>query len=103
MVHAGLDLLVAEIKNADPIGGTVLIERRTADFVIQMFSASESAINILNDLLQYEHIEAGAHIEQAGRGRGGISIEHTVLEKHNYFYDRNVLCGNGVDSLGQRV
>eukprot|EP01035_Chromulina_nebulosa_P069335 gene69335-biopygen23142 len=59
VVHAGLDLLVAEIKDADHIGDKVLIERKTADFVIQMLSASESAINILNDLLQYEHIEAG--------------------------------------------
>eukprot|EP01031_Cornospumella_fuschlensis_P001817 gene1817-2267_t len=27
--------------------------------IFQMFFASESAINILNDLLQYEHMEAG--------------------------------------------
>lgn len=74
MVHAGLDLLVAEIKSADPIGAMVLIERKTAELVIQMFSASESAINILNDLLQYEHIEAGATLSK----HGGASIEHRL-------------------------
>ena len=37
----------------------VSIERSTADFIQHMFAASESAINILNDLLQYEHMEAG--------------------------------------------
>ena len=59
IVHAGLDLLVLTIKAADPSSPSISIDRSTADFVFQMFFASESAINILNDLLQYEHIEAG--------------------------------------------
>ena len=59
IVHAGLDLLLLTIKAADPAAPFVPIDRSTADFIFQMFFASESAINILNDLLQYEHIEAG--------------------------------------------
>lgn len=48
-----------EIKGSDPTSMLVCIERSTAEFIQHMFSASESAINILNDLLQYEHMEAG--------------------------------------------
>ena len=61
VVHVGLEMLVALIKSADPTSPFVPIDRGTADFIIQMFFSSESAINILNDLLQYEHIEAGIH------------------------------------------
>ncbi len=59
VVHAGLDLLLAEVRNADPASPYVPIQRSTADFIVHMFTSSESAINILNDLLQYEHMEAG--------------------------------------------
>lgn len=60
IVHAGLDLLLLTIKAADPAAPFVPIDRSTTDFIFfQMFFASESAINTLNDLLQYEHIEAG--------------------------------------------
>ena len=59
MVHAGLDLLMSQIQAADPESLFVSIERSTADLIRHMFSSSESAINILNDLLQYEHMEAG--------------------------------------------
>jgi hypothetical protein len=62
IVHAGLDLLQLTIKAADPTSPFVSIDRSTADFVFQMFFASESAINILNDLLQYEHIESGDYL-----------------------------------------
>ena len=61
MVHVGLELLVSLIKSAGPTSPFISIDRSTADFIIQMFSSSEFAINILNDLLQYEHIEAGIH------------------------------------------
>jgi hypothetical protein len=47
------------VKAADPTAPFISIDRSTADFIFQMFFASESAINILNDLLQYEHMEAG--------------------------------------------
>ena len=59
VVHAGLELLLLEIARVDPTSMVVSIERSTADFIQNMFAASESAINILNDLLQYEHMEAG--------------------------------------------
>ena len=62
VVHAGLELLLLEIKRGDPNSLMVSIERSTADFIQQMFSASESAIDILNNLLQYEDFEAGFQI-----------------------------------------
>eukprot|EP01036_Dinobryon_divergens_P034732 gene34732-44919_t len=52
-------MLLTEIRKSDPASPFVSIERRTADFIVHMFTSSESAINILNDLLQYEHMEAG--------------------------------------------
>ena len=61
VVHVGLEMLVSLINSADPTSPFISIDRGTADFIIQMFFSSESAINILNDLLQYEHIEAGTH------------------------------------------
>ena len=59
MVHAGLDLLMSEIKDADPQTATVPISRSTVELIQHIFSSSESAIEILNDLLQYEQMEAG--------------------------------------------
>ena len=61
VVHAGLDLLMAEIKDADPEAETVPINRSTVELIQQIFSSSESAIDLLNDLLQYEQIDAGAY------------------------------------------
>ena len=60
VVHAGLDLLIAEIKEADPEAETVPISRSTVELIRQIFSSSESAIDLLNDLLQYEQIDAGS-------------------------------------------
>ena len=62
MVHVGLEMLVSIINSAGPSSQFIPIDRSTADFIIQMFFSSESAINILNDLLQYEHIEAGGYL-----------------------------------------
>eukprot|EP01035_Chromulina_nebulosa_P069321 gene69321-biopygen19947 len=58
VVHIGLELLVSVIKKAGPTG-PVVIDRSTAELIEHMLFSSNSAINILNDLLQYEHIEAG--------------------------------------------
>ena len=58
-MHAGLDLLMAEIKEADPEAATVPISRSTVELILQIFSSSESAIELLNDLLDYEQIDAG--------------------------------------------
>ena len=57
--HAGLDLLLTEVRSADPASPYVATQRSTADFIVHMFASSESAIHILNELLQYEHMEAG--------------------------------------------
>mmetsp|Transcript_7422 Transcript_7422/g.11064 ORF Transcript_7422/g.11064 Transcript_7422/m.11064 type:complete len:551 (-) Transcript_7422:274-1926(-) len=56
VVHAGLDLLRTELKemlmHVTAIGDTM-------ELVEDIFAASGSAISILNDLLNYEHIDAG--------------------------------------------
>jgi signal transduction histidine kinase len=59
VVHVGLEMLLTVINNSDPTSPVITIDRSTADFIKDMFFSSESAINLLNDLLQYEHIEAG--------------------------------------------
>ena len=59
VVHAGLDLLMSEIKEADPQAATVPISRSTVELIQHIFSSSESAIELLNDLLYYEQIDAG--------------------------------------------
>jgi signal transduction histidine kinase len=53
VVHAGLDLLQTELNP-----GAVATES-TCELVGDMFSASESAILILGDLLLYENLDAG--------------------------------------------
>ena len=59
MVHAGLDLLMSEIKEADPDAAEVPISRSTVELIYHIFSSSESAIELLNDLLHYEQMDAG--------------------------------------------
>ena len=59
VVHAGLDLLMSEIKDADPEAATVPISRSMVELIYGIFSSSESAIDMLNDLLQYKQIDAG--------------------------------------------
>ena len=58
IVHAGLDILQSEI-DTNSGGPVVFISPETAKMVRNMFSASETAIHILNDLLHYEHMDAG--------------------------------------------
>ena len=53
MVHAGLDLLRSELQAISSL------PRSTLELVEDIFTSSESAINILNDLLSYEYIDAG--------------------------------------------
>ena len=50
---------MAEIKEADPEAATVPISRSTVELILQIFSSSESAIELLNDLLDYEQIDEG--------------------------------------------
>ena len=62
VVHAGLDLLISEIKDTDPQAATVPVSRSTVELIQHIFSSSESAIEILNDLLQYEQMDAGEYL-----------------------------------------
>ena len=60
VVHGGLDLLMSEIRESDPNAEFVPISRSTVELIQHIFSSSESAIDILNDLLHYEQIDAGS-------------------------------------------
>ena len=51
---------MSEIKEADPEAATVPISRSTVELIQHIFSSSESAIELLNDLLHYEQIDAGS-------------------------------------------
>ena len=65
IVHAGLDIMQAEIdaqSGAIQTQTPVVIRPETAKMVRNMFAASETAIHILNDLLHYEHIDAGGQV-----------------------------------------
>lgn len=59
IVHAGLDLVRSELEAFDESATAIVISPETAKMVGQIFIASESAIDILNDLLNYEHIDSG--------------------------------------------
>ena len=63
-MHAGLDILRSEIdtNSGGSTGTVVFISPETAKMGRNMFSASETAIQILNDLLHYEHIDAGTYV-----------------------------------------
>jgi hypothetical protein len=54
VVHAGLDILRAEVQ-VDAVTAKGIVE-----LVEDIFQSSQSAIDVLNDLLSYEHIDAGA-------------------------------------------
>jgi signal transduction histidine kinase len=52
VVHAGLELMRADLIAAD-------VHSSTLSLLQDIFSASSAAIDILNDMLQYEHIDSG--------------------------------------------
>ena len=58
VVHAGLELVLMDLKRIDEELGDRL--RDTVELVEDIFAASDSAITILNDLLNYEHLDSGA-------------------------------------------
>ena len=58
MVHAGLDILRSEVRNL-PAAAIQAAVRFMSDLLEDIFSSSETAILILNDLLQYENLDAG--------------------------------------------
>lgn len=63
VVHGGLDLLMSEIRVSDPNAEFVPISRSTVELIQHIFSSSESAIDLLNDLLHYEQIDAGNSLQ----------------------------------------
>ena len=89
MVHAGLDLLMSEIKEADPEAATVPISRSTVELIQHIFSSSESAIELLNDLLHYEQIDAGYYYPPT------ITASSTFpyMDIHMILYIRNFQSG----------
>ena len=58
IVHAGLDIIRSEMKAIEN-SSSVVLSSETAEMIEQIFSASETAINILDDLLNYEHMDSG--------------------------------------------
>ena len=70
VVHAGLDIVRSDIEAqylnlgaagsaAAAGGGGIQISAETAEMIEQIFTASSTAIEILDDLLVYEHIDSG--------------------------------------------
>ena len=61
IVHAGLDIILSEVKtNQVNWSSSVVISSESAEMLEHIYSASQATIDILNDLLQYEHIDSGA-------------------------------------------
>eukprot|EP00597_Dinobryon_sp_UTEXLB2267_P014484 CAMPEP_0170111490 /NCGR_PEP_ID=MMETSP0020_2-20130122/8505_1 /TAXON_ID=98059 /ORGANISM="Dinobryon sp., Strain UTEXLB2267" /LENGTH=454 /DNA_ID=CAMNT_0010337027 /DNA_START=701 /DNA_END=2062 /DNA_ORIENTATION=- len=67
VVHAGLDILRSELQSSSSVAGN------TMDLVEDIYSASETAINILNDLLHYDHMDSGTFkLELSWRPLAGV-------------------------------
>jgi len=54
VVHAGLELLLLDLKKVEDN-----VSDRLRELAEDIFAASGTAINILNDLLDYEHMDSG--------------------------------------------
>ena len=59
IVHAGLDIIRADMRPMDEGSSLVVVSTENAEMIEQIFTASQTAIDILDDLLQYEHIDSG--------------------------------------------
>ena len=66
IIYAGLDMLKHEMisehcstTNEDAYDLEDFKKRRSVEMLDEIYEASEAAIEILNDLLQYEHIDSG--------------------------------------------
>jgi len=58
VVHAGLDILLGDLRSQQlEVASTM---KGIIELAEDIYSASESAIHILNDLLEYEHLDAGS-------------------------------------------
>ena len=61
IVHAGLEIVRSELNfKRDYPASSVIISSESVEMLEHIYSASQAAIDILNDLLQYEHIDSGA-------------------------------------------
>ena len=61
IVHAGLEIVRSELNlKRNYTSSAVVISSESADMLEHIYSASQAAIDILNDLLQYEHIDSGS-------------------------------------------
>mmetsp|Transcript_16561 Transcript_16561/g.24068 ORF Transcript_16561/g.24068 Transcript_16561/m.24068 type:complete len:426 (-) Transcript_16561:1005-2282(-) len=58
VVHAGLEILRSELNNLTQ-SATLQVNNSLSELMDDIYSASETAIEILNDLLHYEHMDAG--------------------------------------------
>jgi len=56
VMHAGVEMLREELKSDAVRGGNLCVIK---DLLDDIYAASESAISVLNDLLNYEHLDAG--------------------------------------------
>jgi len=74
VVHAGLDILRSELGCLESVHGVISqISDSTAELIEDIYTASETAIAILNDLLHYEHMDAGTfQLEQIMKPLSGI-------------------------------
>ena len=84
VVHAGLDLLRSELSIC-PVMAPAITD--LMELVEDMFSASESAINILNDLLNYENLDAGST---------PIALQFILIR---VFFIYNIICLNSSKSI----
>jgi hypothetical protein len=89
VVHAGLDLLLGDMKSVGEWTPTAV--RSMISIAEDMYSASDSAINILNDLLQYEHMDAGT-----------LRVNISRLGSHGVMY-RHLQAGLGLEAVAPAV
>ena len=59
IVHAGFDIIRADMRPMEEGSSLVVVSAENAEMIEQIFTASQTAIDILDDLLQYEHIDSG--------------------------------------------
>mmetsp|Transcript_18253 Transcript_18253/g.25052 ORF Transcript_18253/g.25052 Transcript_18253/m.25052 type:complete len:392 (-) Transcript_18253:1577-2752(-) len=65
IIYAGLDMLKLEMLSSSTVDDHDVKKLRFAELLEEVYAATESAIEILNDLLQFEHIDSGTfRIEQ---------------------------------------
>lgn len=72
MVHAGLEILRSELNNVTQSASSQ-VSNSLCELIDDIYSASETAIEILNDLLHYEHMDAGTfNLELSWRPLSGF-------------------------------